>query len=258
MSEASEGIRWHPPTCGYRLQHLKSCRVAGGHAASLAGAVSKGGGSKVDASRSVDGYLGVGEFSGHLEASTGFVCDRNLTVRGPHAAALVTRKRTRMPACMPLQVIEQLRVGDQAWENTGINHAFKAVDAVQRKVAPALKRAQQFGAHSSAHVPRSSSLTSHRCWCAGLQAWNALSPEEKSKHGWDCSACASCPVALRFFGKAIRGECTRVFSHLARASFFFILPCVPNVEIDPPFRRHRPQSERNDRKKLPRSATRAS
>ena len=53
----------------------KSCRVAGGHAASLAGEVSKGGGSKVDASRSVDGYLGVGEFSGNLEAATGFACD---------------------------------------------------------------------------------------------------------------------------------------------------------------------------------------
>ena len=59
--------------------------------------------------------------------------------------------RASVRACLlacPLQVIEQLRVGEKAWDNIGINRAFKAVDAVQRKVAPALKRAQQFGAHS--------------------------------------------------------------------------------------------------------------
>ena len=121
--------------------------------ASLAGEVLKGGGSKVNASRAVDGYLGVGEFAGDLNASTGFACDRNLAVRGRPAAALVMRKRVRMPGCMPLQVMDELRVGEQAWENSGINGAFKAVDAVQRKVAPALKRAQQFGAHST-HAPR--------------------------------------------------------------------------------------------------------
>ena len=93
-------------------------------------------------------------------------------MRGPHAAALVTRKRTRMPACMPLQVIEQLRVGDQAWENTGINHAFKAVDAVQRKVAPALKRAQQFGPHSS-----------HVCLVVALSRPTAAAGAQGCEHG---------------------------------------------------------------------------
>ena len=73
---------------------------------------------------------------------------------------------------MPLQVIEELRVGEKAWDNIGINRAFKAVDAVQRKAAPALKRAQQFGPHSS-----------HVCLVVALSRPTAAAGVQGCEHG---------------------------------------------------------------------------
>jgi hypothetical protein len=50
------------------------------------------------------------------------------------------------------QEIKELRGGEQAWDHSGINHAFKTVDAVPRKKAPALERAKRFGAQQPTHT----------------------------------------------------------------------------------------------------------
>ena len=50
------------------------------------------------------------------------------------------------------QEIKELRGGEQAWDHSGINHAFKTVDAVPRSKAPALERAKRFGAQQPTHT----------------------------------------------------------------------------------------------------------
>ena len=45
------------------LQHLRSSRVPGGHAASIAGTSTKGASSKLSPSESVDAFLGCGKYA---------------------------------------------------------------------------------------------------------------------------------------------------------------------------------------------------
>lgn len=80
MPDAEKSSKWNPTNCAYRLQHLRACRH-GGHAASLAGEVSKGGRIKLSVGRAMDAYLGMSEFAGEAAAPTGFVCDKNRPVR---------------------------------------------------------------------------------------------------------------------------------------------------------------------------------
>jgi hypothetical protein len=80
MPDAEKSSKWNPTNCAYRLQHLRACRH-GGHAANLAGEVSKGGRIKLSGSRATDAYLGTGDFAGEAAAFTGFVCDKDRPVR---------------------------------------------------------------------------------------------------------------------------------------------------------------------------------
>ena len=80
MPDAEKINTWNPTNCAYRLQHLRASRH-GGHAASVSGEVSKGGGSKLPGSRAMDAYLGKGDFAGEAAAPTGFVCDKDRPVR---------------------------------------------------------------------------------------------------------------------------------------------------------------------------------
>ena len=66
--------------------------------------------------------------------------------------SMQSRKPTNHPtAHARAQEIKELRGGGQAWNNSGISHAFKTVDAVPRKKAPALERAKRgFGTPDAA------------------------------------------------------------------------------------------------------------
>ena len=96
---AQSSSKWNPPNCAYRLYHLKASRN-GGHAASLRGVVSKGGGSKLTSSRAVDAYLGVDDFADDA-APTGFLCDKDRPVRTLVLLALTTPRQS--PALLPRQ-----------------------------------------------------------------------------------------------------------------------------------------------------------
>ena len=93
MPDAEKSNKWNPPTCAYRLQHLKASRH-GAHAASVAGEVSKGGGMKLPGSRAMDAYLGTGEFAGEAAAPTGFVCDKDRPVRTATACSCTAPRHT--------------------------------------------------------------------------------------------------------------------------------------------------------------------
>ena len=100
MPDAEKSNKWNPTNCAYRLQHLKA-GLHGGHAASLAGEVSKGGRIKLPGSRAMDAYLGTGEFAGEAAAPTGFVCDKDRPVRtAPACSCTAPRPHTRL-ARMP-------------------------------------------------------------------------------------------------------------------------------------------------------------
>ena len=71
--------------------------------------------------------------------------------------ACLMSKQSRKPTNHPpararAQEIKELRGGEKAWDHCGMNNAFKAVDAVPRKKAPASERVKQFGAQQPAHT----------------------------------------------------------------------------------------------------------
>jgi len=169
---------WAPTNCAYRLQHLRSSRTNGGHAASCAGDSANGGGAAVSPADAINAYLGVETFASkellpceqRANGVTGFEIDAEVPT------------------------ILKLKSGAQAWDHTGIKAAFDKMDRVPPSI-PRKTRAKLFGMHG----------------------FNSLTPAKQASHGWFCTTCPGDAMALRYFGNAVTLS-QRAATHAAEAA----------------------------------------